>query len=96
MKKLRALWVRSMNAIRRENGDDFAEELDAHVAMNSDQGVHGLESLRRDLHYSLRSLARNPLIAAVAVLSMGLGLGSNSTTFSIVSRFVLRSAPVDD
>lgn len=85
-----------MNAIRGENGDDFAKELGAHVAMNSDRGVPGLESLRRDLQYSVRSLARNPLITAVAVLSIGLGIGSNSTTFSIVSRFVLRPAPVGD
>ena len=50
----------------------------------------------RDLGCSLRRLAKHPAVTAIAVLSIGLGLGANATIFSMVSRFVLRSAPVGD
>ena len=53
-----------------------------------------LESLFRDLRYSFRSLIRSWMVTAVAILSIGLGIGANTTIFSLVSRFVLRPAPV--
>jgi predicted permease len=53
-----------------------------------------LESLLRDLAYSLRRLAKHPAVTAIAVLSIGLGIGANATIFSVVSRFFLRPAPV--
>ncbi|MGB9407425.1 MAG: ABC transporter permease, partial [Terracidiphilus sp.] len=55
-----------------------------------------LESLGRDLAYSLRRLARQPALTAIAVFSIGLGIGANATIFSMVSRFILRPAPVGD
>jgi predicted permease len=59
-------------------------------------GLPWLEALARDLAYSLRRLVRRPAVTAIAVLSIGLGLGANATIFSMVSRFVLRPAPVGD
>ncbi len=55
-----------------------------------------LESLARDLRYAFRTLAKHPAVTAIAVLSIGLGIGANATIFSMVSRFVLRPAPVGD
>ena len=55
-----------------------------------------LESLLRDFGYSLRTLSKHRGITAIAVLSIGLGIGANATIFSMVSRFVLRPAPVGD
>jgi predicted permease len=60
------------------------------------RGVPWLESLLRDLRYSLRTLAKHKGVTAVAILSIGLGIGANATIFSIVNRFVLRPAPVGD
>ncbi|HTM38248.1 MAG TPA: ABC transporter permease [Terriglobales bacterium] len=130
MNKLRAFWTRLLNTLRRAPySKDFAEELETHVAMDTERGIrNGLspeearrqalvrfggmaqardacaerqglprfESVLRDVHYSVRSLVRNRLVTAVAILSIGLGIGSNATIFSIVSRFVLRPAPVGD
>ena len=55
-----------------------------------------VESLWRDFRYSVRSLMRNRVVTLVAILSIGLGIGSNATIFSLVSRFLLRPAPVGD
>ena len=55
-----------------------------------------LESLLRDLYYGMRTLAKHRGATAIAILSIGLGIGANATIFSIVSRFVLRPAPVGD
>jgi predicted permease len=60
------------------------------------RGLPWLETLVLDLAYSLRRLVRRPATTIIAVLSIGLGLGANATIFSMVSRFVLRSAPVGD
>jgi predicted permease len=44
--------------------------------------------------YTLRRLSKSPGLAAAAVVSIGLGIAANSTIFSMVSKFVLRPAPV--
>ena len=59
-------------------------------------GIPNLEDLWRDFRYSFRALIRNRVVTLVAILSIGLGIGSNTTIFSLVSRFLLRPAPVGD
>lgn len=49
-----------------------------------------------DLRYTLRKLSKSPGLAATAILSIGLGIAANATIFSMVSKFVLRPAPVGD
>jgi predicted permease len=60
------------------------------------RGVHFVDTLLQDLHYSVRTFRKNPGFVAIAVLTIALGLAANSTIFSMVSRFVLRPAPVGD
>lgn len=55
-----------------------------------------LESLLRDVGYGLRRLGKYPGATAIAVLSIGLGIGANATIFSMVSRFILRPPPMGD
>jgi predicted permease len=50
----------------------------------------------KDLAFSLRILRRSPVFAAVATLSLALGIGANTAIFSLLSQVVLRSLPVDD
>jgi len=55
-----------------------------------------LESLLRDLRFAARRLWKNPTVTIVAVVTLALGMGANSTIFAMVSRFVLHPAPVGD
>lgn len=59
-------------------------------------GLPMLAGLLRDLRYASRTLTRRPAVTAIAILSIGLGIGANTTVFSIVNRLVLQPAPVGD
>ena len=52
-----------------------------------------LKALARDLRFSLRTLARNPGFTCVAVLAIALGIGANSTMFSVVQGVILSPLP---
>lgn len=50
----------------------------------------------RDLKYSVRLLARSKGFTAVAVISIALGIGANTTVFSVINAVLLRSLPYKD
>jgi predicted permease len=52
--------------------------------------------LKQDFAYTLRRLSRSRGFALAVIVSIGLGIAANTTIFSMVSRFVLRAAPVGD
>jgi predicted permease len=60
------------------------------------RGTRWLDELGADLRYGWRGLRQRPAFAAVAVLSLALGIGANSALFSIVDSLIRKSLPVRD
>ena len=52
-----------------------------------------LSSLKQDLTQALRVILKTPVLSAIAVLSLALGIAANTTVFSVVHSFLLRPLP---
>ena len=55
-----------------------------------------MENLIQDLKHGFRLLARRPGFTAVAIASLALGVGLNTTLFSVVNAVLLRNTPVQE
>ena len=55
-----------------------------------------LETLWQDVRYGLRQLKRNPGFTTVVVITLALGIGANSTVFSVLNGLFLRALPVPE
>ena len=52
-----------------------------------------MSTISKDLHFGLRMLAKNPGFTAVAVVTLALGIGANSTIFSWINSTLLNPIP---
>ncbi len=91
---------------------DLAEEIRLHREMSGEAafgsvalaleesrevwGFAWLDAWRQDLRYALRGLRRSPVFALGVIAAIGLGIGLNTTLFSVFNAYVLRPYAVRD
>jgi putative ABC transport system permease protein len=59
----------------------------------ADRGWRGLENFVMDLRLGVRSLLKSPGFTVVAVLTLGLGIGANTSMFTLLNGIVTKPLP---
>jgi putative ABC transport system permease protein len=59
-------------------------------------GIGLVQDLKADARYAFRGFKRSPSFAAVAILTLGLGIGGTTAIFSVVNGVILKPLPFAD
>jgi hypothetical protein len=117
-------WNQWRQWLRFRSDDDFAAELESHLALETErlmrEGMsaedarlaarrafgnttasrerfrearvgYALETLAQDVRYGLRTMRRSPGFTTIAVLSLAIGIGANTTMFGAIDALLIRT-----
>ena len=72
---------------------EFGSEAHFKEEARAARGLQWFDELRGDLRYARRLLTRDPGFAAVAIVSLGLGVGASTAMYSVLDAVLLRPLP---
>ncbi len=79
---------------RRQARLDFGSVESTREECREAWGFTFLRTIPQDLRYAARVFAKTPVLSAVAVISLALGIGANTALFSLLDATYRRSLPV--
>jgi putative ABC transport system permease protein len=86
----------SLAEARREAHRSFGGMEQTRESYRDQRGLPALETWLRDFRFGLRMLRRDSGFTAVAMLTLGLGIGAATCIFSVVNGVLLRPLPFRD
>jgi predicted permease len=79
-------------------GLDRSQRMKTHDAVPAGDANRGapLEDLWRDLRYAARTMRNSPLFVLFVVVTLGLGIGANTTVFTLINTLIVNPLPVQN
>lgn len=81
---------------RRASRREFGNEILIREVTREMWGYASLGRFRQDVVYAFRTLRRNPVFSLTAIVSLALGIGANTATFSISDAILLRPLAIPE
>lgn len=89
-----AAWTQLRRELLETEPADAEAERRASGVMRQSTVARVLEQFAHDLKYALRQMRRAPAFTAVAVVTLGLGLGATTAMFTVIESVLLRPLPI--